>query len=57
MVSLIPLDLDRNPNPIRVPSGTLNTKDTRAAQLYTMYDAAYIVIEIMGEKLLKQKGP
>ena len=55
MVSSIPLDLDRNPNPIRVPSGTLNAKDTRAAQLYAMYDAAFIVIVTMGETLLNQK--
>ena len=55
MVSLIPLDLDRSPNPIRVPSGTLNAKNTRAAQLYAMYDAAFIVIVTMGETLLNQK--
>lgn len=55
MVSLIPLDLDRNPNPIRVPSGTLNAKNTRAAQLYAMYDATSYIIVAMGETLLNQK--
>jgi len=51
MVSSIPLDLE----PIRVPPGTLNAKNTRAAQLYAMYDATSYIIVAMGETLLNQK--
>ena len=51
MVSSIPLDLE----PIRVPSGTLNAKNTLAAQLYAMYGATSYIIVAMGETLLNQK--
>ena len=51
MVSSPPIDLD----PIRVSPGTLNAKNTRAAQLYAMYDATSYVIEVMGDTLLNQK--